>query len=54
VQKYEKGTNRVSCSRLYEISQILDLPVTYFFSVSGDAGIEVALIEQFDVSEFKD
>ncbi len=23
VQKYEKGTNRVSCSRLYEISKIL-------------------------------
>src|SRR5262249_48666790 len=54
VQKYEKGTNRVSCSRLYEISQILDVPVTYFFSASGDAGIEVAVTEQFDVPELKD
>jgi transcriptional regulator with XRE-family HTH domain len=52
VQKYEKGTNRVSCSRLYEISKILDVPVTYFFSASGDAGIEVAVAEQFD--ELKD
>ena len=36
IQKYEKGTNRVSCSRLYEISQILDVPITYFFSASGE------------------
>jgi transcriptional regulator with XRE-family HTH domain len=54
VQKYEKGTNRVSCSRLYEISKILDVPVTYFFSASGDAGLEVAVAEQFDVPELKD
>ncbi len=54
MQKYEKGTNRVSCSRLYEISKILDVPVTYFFSASGDAGIEVAVTEQFDVPELKD
>jgi len=54
VQKYEKGTNRVSCSRLYEISKIMDVPVTYFFSASGDAGIEVAVAEQFDVPELKD
>src|ERR1700726_588805 len=31
VQKYEKGTNRVSASRLQHISQILQLPVTFFF-----------------------
>jgi transcriptional regulator with XRE-family HTH domain len=54
VQKYEKGTNRVSCSRLYDISKILDVPVTYFFSASGEAGIEVAVAEQFDVPELKD
>lgn len=54
VQKYEKGTNRVSCSRLHDISQILDVPVTYFFSASGDTGIEVAVAEQFDVPELKD
>ena len=27
VQKYEKGTNRVSASRLHQISQVLDAPV---------------------------
>jgi transcriptional regulator with XRE-family HTH domain len=31
VQKYEKGINRVGASRLYHISQILGVPVQYFF-----------------------
>jgi len=31
VQKYERGANRVSASRLWDISQILDLPINYFF-----------------------
>lgn len=31
VQKYEKGTNRVGASRLYEISQHLQTPIAYFF-----------------------
>lgn len=31
VQKYEKGTNRIGASRLQEIAEILDTPVSYFF-----------------------
>ncbi|WP_408871832.1 helix-turn-helix domain-containing protein [Gluconacetobacter aggeris] len=31
VQKYERGTNRVSASRLYELSDVLDVPVSFFF-----------------------
>jgi transcriptional regulator with XRE-family HTH domain len=31
VQKYERGTNRVGSSRLYELSKILDVPIQYFF-----------------------
>ncbi len=31
VQKYEKGSNRVSASRLLEIARALDVPITYFF-----------------------
>jgi len=31
IQKYEKGTNRISASRLQAISQILDAPVHFFF-----------------------
>jgi len=31
VQKYENGANRVSASRLFQISKILNVPVPYFF-----------------------
>ncbi|MEQ9664407.1 MAG: helix-turn-helix transcriptional regulator [Phycisphaerales bacterium] len=31
VQKYERGTNRISASRLHLLSKILDVPVSYFF-----------------------
>ena len=31
VQKYEKGANRISASRLQQIAHVLGVPVTYFF-----------------------
>jgi transcriptional regulator with XRE-family HTH domain len=31
VQKYERGSNRISSSRLWDIAQILDVPVSFFF-----------------------
>lgn len=31
VQKYEKGVNRIGASRLFHLSQILDVPVQFFF-----------------------
>ncbi|MBO9171510.1 helix-turn-helix domain-containing protein [Rhizobium sp. L51/94] len=31
VQKYEKGSNRVSASRMSNIARILEVPVSYFF-----------------------
>ncbi len=31
VQKYEKGANRVSASRLVQFAKILNVPVPYFF-----------------------
>ena len=31
VQKYEKGTNRIGASRLQHISNILQVPVSFFF-----------------------
>ena len=31
VQKYEKGTNRIGASRLQQISQILQVPISFFF-----------------------
>jgi len=31
VQKYEKGVNRISAGRLFEVSEVLTVPVSYFF-----------------------
>ena len=54
VQKYEKGTNRVSCSRLSEISEVLDVPITFFFSDKVDTKAEVAVAEQLEPNQLKD
>jgi transcriptional regulator with XRE-family HTH domain len=40
VQKYERGANRVGASRLYELSRILDVPVSYFFEDMDVSGAE--------------
>ena len=31
VQKYEKGTNRISAARLQRVAEILDIPIAYFY-----------------------
>ena len=31
IQKYERGSNRVGSSRLFEFSKVLDVPVSHFF-----------------------
>lgn len=31
IQKYEKGTNRIGASRLFQLALILDVPVQFFF-----------------------
>jgi transcriptional regulator with XRE-family HTH domain len=36
VQKYEKGTNRIGASRLQHISNILQVPVSFFFEGAPD------------------
>jgi transcriptional regulator with XRE-family HTH domain len=35
VQKYEKGTNRVSAGRLQKIADILNTPIMFFYSGMG-------------------
>lgn len=40
VQKYEKGSNRVSASRLYQMAQILGVPVQFFFEDISEVSIE--------------
>jgi transcriptional regulator with XRE-family HTH domain len=56
VQKYEKGTNRVGASRLQQISEILQVPVSFLFdggpsgAVNGagfDEGASPAYVSDF-------
>ncbi|MBF0326624.1 helix-turn-helix domain-containing protein [Magnetospirillum moscoviense] len=36
VQKYERGANRVGASRLFDLSRVLDVPVSFFFDDMDD------------------
>jgi transcriptional regulator with XRE-family HTH domain len=55
VQKYEKGTNRVSASRLFEFATLLGLEISYFFEggaeTNGGDKTKVASETFFDVSQ---
>lgn len=58
IQKYEKGANRISASRLQQISEALGIPLAYFFKgapVSDGAaqpGLAEAAPEEGHVSDF--
>src|SRR5512144_1595446 len=39
IQKYEKGTNRVGASRLQQISEVLQVPVSFLFDGGPSGGI---------------
>ena len=54
IQKYENGSNRVSCSRIYETATALDVPVSFFFMDSSHGDLELAIAEQCDVPDLKD
>ena len=45
VQKYERGVNRIGSSRLFELGQILDVPISFFFDdlPEGVSGMSVAV-----------
>jgi transcriptional regulator with XRE-family HTH domain len=52
VQKYEKGVNRIAASRLYKMSQILDIKLVDFFEnahiENASQKIELNLLEDTD------
>ncbi|MFN3448763.1 MAG: helix-turn-helix domain-containing protein [Roseococcus sp.] len=31
IQKYERGVNRIGASRLFDLSRVLDVPISFFF-----------------------
>ncbi|MBY2931479.1 helix-turn-helix domain-containing protein [Rhizobium leguminosarum] len=45
IQKYEKGTNRIGASRLQRISEILRVPIGFFFENGGAGPIDGATNE---------
>jgi transcriptional regulator with XRE-family HTH domain len=40
VQKYERGANRISASKLYEIARALHVPIGWFFEGLSDPTLE--------------
>lgn len=36
VQKYERGANRIGASRMYDLSRVLSVPVSYFYEDMAD------------------
>jgi transcriptional regulator with XRE-family HTH domain len=56
VQKYEKGTNRISASRLQAMCHILQVPVPYFFEgapqIAGHSGKGAKASSPAYVSDF--
>ncbi|MBR4932633.1 MAG: helix-turn-helix transcriptional regulator [Alphaproteobacteria bacterium] len=48
IQKYEKGTNRISGSRIWQLARILNIPAGYFFD-----GVEAFLAHKgLDISKY--
>ena len=43
IQKYETGMNRVSASRLWDIAQAVEVPVSFFFEGLDDGHMQDAV-----------
>ena len=58
VQKYERGANRISASKLHDVSKILDVQISFFFdSMVGPAkpvsGLSEAAPEPFEADQLQ-
>ena len=60
IQKYERGANRISASRMYALARVLDVPVAFFFEdmppeISGKGGKPVpGLAEKYQAEFYHD
>ena len=52
VQKYERGANRIGASRLFDLSRVLDVPVSFFFD-DMPASVDFADDEPVSAAEDK-
>ena len=55
VQKYERGANRIGATQLFELSRVLDIPMSFFFEgaphMPGHSGMGEAVSPAY-VSDF--
>ena len=56
IQKYENGKNRISSSRLQQFSNVLQVPVPFFFerlpnASEGESGIPADVVEFFTTQD---
>lgn len=47
VQKYEKGVNRIGASRLFDLAQVLGVPVQFFYDEAPQAVTDLELAPGF-------
>jgi transcriptional regulator with XRE-family HTH domain len=47
VQKYEKGTNRISAGRLQRIAEYLNVPVSFFFAPTAGMSEQSSKVLEF-------
>jgi len=56
VQKYERGANRIGASRLFELSQILEVPPSFFFEgapmMDGETASDVTGLSEPEQAPF--
>jgi transcriptional regulator with XRE-family HTH domain len=54
VQKYERGANRIGASRLFDLSRVLEVPVSFFFEEFADGdgrgGARESATEAYDAN----
>jgi transcriptional regulator with XRE-family HTH domain len=54
VQKYERGVNRVGASRLFALSHVLDVPISFFFDDIPDSLTSTDGVQASGYSESRD
>jgi transcriptional regulator with XRE-family HTH domain len=52
IQKYEKGTNRVGASRILQISEVLQVPVSFLFEGGPRGSVPAERFSDGGVSDF--
>jgi len=58
IQKYERGANRIGASRMFELSQVLDVPVSFFFDdlpdeVKTPEGVRERALRDYEQSSYE-